>query len=194
MTSPRECVAQADSGADRGAVVVFPLVLSWMMLLACGLGLQATGIQERRTFTCGPSSRPPCIVAHIHTHGRLLETLPIHLLLHVQYTGGIAHAATAAKLPPLPSNTAHHNRPGQDGSHKHGRRLCSRSRCAGALVSLPGNVCPWTAWQRLLLCLARGHHSDAIGRRPDVGVLLLQRHVLRHDGAHFLQQSALTKY
>lgn len=90
MTSPRECVAQADSGADRGTVVVFPLVLSWMMLLACGLGLQATGIQERRIFTCGPSSRPACIVANIHTHGRLSETLPIHLLLHIQCTGGVA--------------------------------------------------------------------------------------------------------
>jgi hypothetical protein len=51
MTSPRECVGQADSVADRGIVFAFPLVLSWMMLLACGLGLQATGDQERRIFT-----------------------------------------------------------------------------------------------------------------------------------------------
>jgi hypothetical protein len=100
-----------------------------------------------------------------------------------------------SKLPPLPSNAAHHSRPGQAGSCKPNHcPVCSRSRCAGAQVALPGNVCPRAAWQRLPLSLVPGRQSNAVGRRPDVGVLLLQRHVLRHDGAHFLRQSELTEH
>ena len=190
MTSPRECVAQADSGADRGLSSCIPLGAELDDALGMWLrfaGDRDPGAQNLYLWPQQSSSLHRCK----HTYPRTTVRNIANTLV-AAYSMYRRRRSTAAKLPPLARHAAHPSRPGQAGTHKHGRRLCSRSRSAGTLVRLPGNVCPRAAWQQPLPCLVWRHRSYAVGRRPDVGVLLLQRHVLRHDGAHFLRQTALT--